>query len=121
MYTLSVEKMISAAHQLRNYDGPCANVHGHNWKIRVDVESKKVDEIGIAMDFSDLDKKLWQVIGCFDHKLINSVPPFDTINPTAENMVKYIYDQLKMRLTENVKLKKMTIWETDQYMVSYEE
>jgi 6-pyruvoyltetrahydropterin/6-carboxytetrahydropterin synthase len=121
MYTLSVQKAISAAHQLRNYDGPCANVHGHNWKVRVEVESNKVDEIGIAIDFSTLDKKLWQVISTFDHKLINSVPPFDKINPTAENMVKYIFDQLKLQLRENVHLKKVTVWETDEYIVSYEE
>ena len=121
MYTLSVEKVISAAHQLRQYDGPCSNIHGHNWKIRAEVESNTVDAIGIAIDFSALEKKLWEVISNFDHKLLNSVPPFDTMNPTAENMVKYIYDQLNKQLTDNVHLKKVTVWETDEYMVSYEE
>jgi len=121
MYTLSVEKMISTAHQLRDYDGPCARVHGHNWKVRLDVQSEQVDERGIAIDFNILDEKLLEVIGPFDHQLINSIPPFDKLNPTAENLVKYIYDQLGNKLTEKVSLKKVSIWETDDYMVSYEE
>jgi 6-pyruvoyltetrahydropterin/6-carboxytetrahydropterin synthase len=121
MYTLSVEKVISTAHQLRKYDGPCARVHGHNWRVKLEVQAKDVDEIGITIDFTELDKKLWEVIGPFDHQLINSVPPFDKINPTAENLVKYIYRQLKINLSEKVSLLRISIWETDEYMVSYEE
>jgi 6-pyruvoyltetrahydropterin/6-carboxytetrahydropterin synthase len=121
MFSLSVEKMISAAHQLRNYDGPCANVHGHNWRVKVEVQSNKVDEIGIVMDFATLDEKLWEVIGPYDHQLINSLPPFDNLNPTAENLVKYIYEKLQNILGEEVKLRKVSIWETDEYVVSYEE
>jgi 6-pyruvoyltetrahydropterin/6-carboxytetrahydropterin synthase len=121
MYTLSVEKVISTAHQLRDYKGPCARVHGHNWRVKLEVRSKKVDDTGIAVDFTILDEKLWEVIRPFDHQLINSVPPFDKLNPTAENIVKFIYDQLKNTLTEEVSLKRVSIWETDEYMVSYEE
>jgi len=121
MYTLSIEKTISTAHQLRDYNGPCANIHGHNWKVRVEVQSNIIDDIGIAIDFSTLDEILWQVIGPFDHQLINSVAPFDELNPTAENLVKYIYDQLKGMLTDKVSLRKVSVWETDEYMVSYEE
>jgi 6-pyruvoyltetrahydropterin/6-carboxytetrahydropterin synthase len=121
MFTLSVEKVISTAHQLRNYDGPCARVHGHNWRVKLEVQSKDVEKTGIAVDFTELDKKLWEVIGPFDHQLINSVPPFDKINPTAENLVKFIYNQLKKNLSEKVSLLRISIWETDEYMVSYEE
>ena len=121
MYTLSVEKTISTAHQLRDYDGPCANIHGHNWKIRVEVQSNNIDDIGIAIDFSILDEFLWQVIGPFDHQLINSIEPFDKLNPTAENLVKFIYERLQNILTEKVSLRKVSVWETDEYMVSYEE
>jgi 6-pyruvoyltetrahydropterin/6-carboxytetrahydropterin synthase len=121
MYTLSVEKIISTAHQLKEYDGPCARVHGHNWKVRLEVQSNDLNAVGIAIDFTELDEKLWEVIGPFDHQLINSVPPFDELNPTAENLVKYIYDQVKIKLTENVSISKVSVWETDEYMVSYEE
>jgi len=121
MYKLSVDKVISTAHQLRDYDGPCAQVHGHNWKVRLEVQSEDIDKSGIAIDFTELDEKLWEVIGPFDHQMINSIQPFDKINPTAENLVKYIYTQLKTKLIDNVSIKKVSIWETDEYMVSYEE
>ena len=121
MFTLSVEKMISAAHQLLDYDGPCANVHGHNWKVKVEVQSNKVDDIGIVMDFARLDEKLWTVIGRYDHQLINAIPPFDKLNPTAENLVKYIYDQMKNIMEEQVIIKNVSLWETDEFMVSYAE
>jgi 6-pyruvoyltetrahydropterin/6-carboxytetrahydropterin synthase len=121
MYTLSVEKIISCAHQLREYDGPCARVHGHNWRIKIEVQSENLDNNGIAIDFSELDAKLWDVIGPFDHQMINTIPPFDTLNPTAENLVKFIYEQLKLKFSDQISLKKVSVWETDQYMVSYED
>ena len=121
MYTLSVEKVISTAHQLRDYDGPCAQVHGHNWRVKIEVQSKDVDGLGNAIDFGELDEKLWEVIGPFDHQMINSVPPFDKLNPTAENLVKFLYEQLKIKISDKISIKRVSIWETDQYMVSYEE
>jgi 6-pyruvoyltetrahydropterin/6-carboxytetrahydropterin synthase len=121
MYTLSVDKVISTAHQLRDYDGPCARIHGNNWKVRLEVQSKEVDDKGIAIDFTELDKKLWEVIGPFDHQLINSVPPFDELNPTAENLVKFIFTQLKDKFAGHLTLKKVSIWETEEYIVSFEE
>jgi len=105
MYTLSIEKNISTAHQLRDYEGPCAQIHGHNWKIRIDVQARSTDEVGIVIDFTSLEKRFWKVIGPFDHKLINTVQPFDHINPTAENLAKYIYDQMVKHLPKKISLK----------------
>jgi len=121
MYTLSIERKISTAHQLRDYNGPCARTHGHNWRIKLDIQCDTLDDTGIAIDFTNLDKKLWEVINPFDHQLINSIPPFDKLNPTAENLVKYFYDQLQTSLADEVSIKKVSLWETDEYMVSYEE
>ena len=121
MYILAVDKVISMAHQLNDYPGPCARIHGHNWRFRVEVNAQKLDNIGIAIDFIDLEKGLWEIIKPFDHNLINGVPPFDKINPTAENLVKYIFEQMKSRLPVTVNLQKVTAWETDSCLVSYEE
>ena len=121
MYLLTVEKIISTAHQLRNYEGPCARTHGHNWKIQIEVQSKTVNKTGIAIDFSELDKLLWNVIGPFDHQLLNSVTPFNEINPTAENIAKYIFEQIKSLIPPGISLQRVNLWETDNYMVSYEE
>jgi 6-pyruvoyltetrahydropterin/6-carboxytetrahydropterin synthase len=111
--------MISAAHVLRNYEGPCARLHGHNWNVKLDVLAQKLNNVGITIDFLDLDKILWQVIGQFDHNNFNDFPPFDTINPTAENVARYFYDEIKKKLPAGIEIEKISIWETEQYLVEY--
>ena len=111
--------MISAAHILRDYEGPCARLHGHNWNVKVEVLSDELDPVGITVDFVDLDKILWQVIGPFDHNNFNDIAPFDKINPTAENVAKFFYEEIKLKLPAQVKMDKITIWETEQYLVEY--
>ena len=120
MYTLSVETMISTAHRLRDYDGPCARIHGHNWKIRLEVKATVTDDKGIVLDFTTLEQNLQQVTSSYDHQLINDVSPFDVLNPTAENLAKHIYDQVEKLLPAQIRMKKISVWETDRYMVSYE-
>ena len=119
MYRLSIESKIYAAHQLREYDGPCARLHGHNWKIKVEVSAKELNRVGIAIDFMDLKKITWQVIGKFDHNNFNQIAPFDTINPTAENIARYFYDEIDKVLPAGIDLIFIEIWETDKYRVSY--
>jgi len=119
MYRLSTQKMISAAHVLRDYDGPCARLHGHNWNIKLDVIAEQLNKVGISLDFMDMDTILWQVVGPFDHNNFNDFPPFNTINPTAENIAKYFFNEVKKRLPAGIDMEKITIWETDQYQVEY--
>jgi 6-pyruvoyltetrahydropterin/6-carboxytetrahydropterin synthase len=121
MYIIAVDKMISAAHQLHDYDGPCARIHGHNWKVRVEVRADASDDSGITLDFNELESWLEKITARFDHQLINSIPPFDKLNPTAENLVKYIYNQMKEQLPPAMTMYRTSIWETENYMVSYEE
>jgi 6-pyruvoyltetrahydropterin/6-carboxytetrahydropterin synthase len=121
MFNLSINASISAAHLLRDYEGPCSRLHGHNWHIRVEVLADKLDEKGIAMDFKDLNELTWQVIGKFDHNNFNDIAPFDKLNPTAENIVKYFYDELKKILPEGTRLNKICLWETEKYAVEYSE
>jgi 6-pyruvoyltetrahydropterin/6-carboxytetrahydropterin synthase len=121
MYTLSIQKEISAAHQLRNYEGPCARVHGHNWKIRVDVLAGRLDQVGIAIDFTEIEDLLWRVIGPFDHSNFNDIAPFNEINPTAENISRFVYRKMAELLPEGITMKSVQLWETDLYRVSYEE
>ena len=117
MYCLSIESKISAAHQLRDYDGPCARTHGHNWKIKVEVRANNLNKVGIAIDFSDLKKLTWQIIGRFDHNNFNEIAPFDKLNPTAENIAKYFYDEIAKILPDDITLVLIEIWETDKYRV----
>jgi len=119
MYRLSIEHNISSAHQLRDYDGPCTRLHGHNWKVKVDVTATKLNSVGIAIDFLELKKITWQVVGRFDHNNFNQLAPFDKINPTAENIAKYFYDEITVLLPVEIRLNKVEIFETDEYRVSY--
>lgn len=93
LLTLYTETVLDSCHQLRGYDGKCQNLHGHSWKVCVWIKGKKEerDEIGIIFDFSNIEK----IKEKLDHKFINEVEPFDKINPTAENLSMFIYDELK--------------------------
>ena len=112
----------SAAHFLREYEGPCSRLHGHNWKVEVNVSCKVLNEIGMGVDFSDIKAATRILIEKMDHQNLNDIPPFDKLNPTAENLAAYFYQQLSNELNDaRVAVKNVTIWETDRACVSYTE
>jgi 6-pyruvoyltetrahydropterin/6-carboxytetrahydropterin synthase len=120
MYTVTIETEFSAAHILRGYNGPCSRLHGHNWKVTVEAKTEVLNEIGMSVDFYVLQKKTEEIIAKFDHCDINSIPPFDKeLNPTSENIARYIYDELKKLLPPLVKLSFVAIGETGQYTAKY--
>lgn len=94
MFELDVTREFSGAHQLRGYNGSCQCLHGHNWTIQVFVQSNEQDEIGIAVDFRVLKKELDHLLEDIDHKFLNELPMFKDVNPTSENLAKYIYKRL---------------------------
>ena len=119
-YTLKVQVEISAAHSLRGYVGDCARVHGHNWKILAEIKTKQLNDIGIGIDFKELKKAMKEISDILDHQYINEIPPFDKINPTAENISKWFYDMLSEQINDDiVKLSSITIYETDRSSVKY--
>jgi 6-pyruvoyltetrahydropterin/6-carboxytetrahydropterin synthase len=119
MYILSIEKSFCAGHQLRDYNGPCARLHGHNWQVRVEVATDKLDRVGISIDFEELESITWDVLKPLDHNHLNDIPPFNKINPTAENIARYIYEAVQLKLPNSVKLQRVDVWETETYKVSY--
>ena len=122
MYTVTIETEFSAAHIIRGYNGPCSRLHGHNWKVTVEARTDVLDTIGMSIDFYVLQKKTEEIVEKFDHRDMNSIPPFDKeLNPTSENIARYIYDELKKLLPVNVKLSFVAIGETGQYTAKYSE
>ncbi len=121
MYQLAIDLMISASHRLRDYQGPCQHIHGHNWKIQVVVQSEQLNAIGMVIDFKELSDLAWQVVGKFDHQMLNDLAPFDALNPTAENMARYFYQEIAKRLPKGVKMHAIRLWETPKYLVEYTE
>jgi 6-pyruvoyltetrahydropterin/6-carboxytetrahydropterin synthase len=120
MYEIIVEKHFDAAHYLRGYKGKCENVHGHRYKVVVRVSAAKLNKIGLAYDFTDLKRYLQEILDRYDHTCLNDVPPFNKINPSAENIAAAIYKALKKKLAkELVTLTAVEAWETPEQGVGY--
>jgi 6-pyruvoyltetrahydropterin/6-carboxytetrahydropterin synthase len=120
MFELTIEDEFAAAHFLRGYKGKCERMHGHNYKVQVFVAASSLNKTGLAVDFGDLKKMLSSVISKLDHNVLDELPGFKKVNPSAENIAKYIYDNLvKIIKIKGVKLKKVTVWETAKASASY--
>ena len=121
-YTLKVVSDFAAAHSLRNYPGDCSRLHGHNWKVETEIQANELDELGLAIDFKTVKQVTKKVTDELDHGFLNEIPPFDSINPTAENIAAYIYRRLGEEINEpRVRVHAVTIWETERACVRYTE
>ena len=120
MYTLCVEDWFAAAHYLRKYHGKCENPHGHNYRVKVFVSGKELDEGGMLIDFSVLKKHLKSVLETLDHQDLNSTI-FKDLEPSAENISRYIFDSLKTLLPSGVRLTGVEVFETEKNSVLYQE
>lgn len=122
MYTATIETEFSASHIVRGYDGPCSRPHGHNWKVTVEAKTDTLDKLGMSIDFFKLQNMTQEIIARFDHRDLNTIQPFDkTLNPTSENIARYIFDELKKQLPAHVKLSFVAVGETSQYTAKYSE
>jgi len=121
-YTLKIVTDFAAAHTLRDYPGACSRMHGHNWKVEVEVRAAELDETGMVLDFRHIRRTTEAVIERFDHQYLNEIPPFDTLNPTAENIAATIYRAVGEQLNDKrVRICATTVWETDRACARYSE
>ena len=121
-YTLKIVTDFAAAHFLRNYDGKCARLHGHNWKLEVEVTAHALNDVGMGIDFQDIKHETKAILEGLDHYNLNDMPPFDIINPTAENISAFLYRELSQRINdERVKVSAIVLWETERACVRYSE
>ncbi len=126
MFEVTVEAGFSSGHYLRNYRGKCENPHGHNYKVFVTLIGKDLDEAGMLLDFKLLKKVMRPTVEYLDHFMINDLKPFDEeINPSAENLAKYFYEQTSKQLHDmtqgRVRVKDCTLYETDTSFARYYE
>lgn len=125
MFEVTVEDSFAAGHYLRNYKGKCENPHGHNYKIRVTLAGAELDHAGLLLDFKDLREVMRHVIERLDHQMINEIEPFTVINPSAENLAKYFFDESNAKLQRatggRVRIKDVTVFETDMTTAKYSE
>jgi 6-pyruvoyltetrahydropterin/6-carboxytetrahydropterin synthase len=125
MYEVTVEAGFSSGHYLRNYRGKCENPHGHNYRVLVTLAGAELDETGLLLDFKLLKTLLHPVVAYLDHQMINDLPPFTELNPSAENLARYFYDETSRQLREvtagRVSVKDCTVFETDTSFARYYE
>ncbi len=120
MFELTIESSFSSAHNLREYDGACERLHGHNWRVELHVEAEKLDSCGLAIDFKLLKTELNKVVEGLDHRYLNEITPFDTLNPSAENLAKYIFDTLSATLNDaNLRVSLVRVWESALAAAAY--
>ena len=119
-YELTVKSVFSAAHRLRDYEGPCSKLHGHNWIVEVVVCGDRLQPNGILVDFGELKESISEVLSRLDHADLNEVPPFDKTNPTSENVARWIYEQVGERVnTSDIKLTRVNVREAETSCASY--
>lgn len=119
MYELTVKGHFDAAHRLVGYPGECAGLHGHTWDVEVTVEGAALDEVGIVYDFKALKDDLTAVLERYDHHHLNEVAPFDSTNPTAENLARVIYGKLAESVGEGVRVVEVSVWESPVARLTY--
>jgi 6-pyruvoyltetrahydropterin/6-carboxytetrahydropterin synthase len=110
-YDITIVREFSASHQLRMYDGSLEPLHGHNWRVVVTVEAPKLDQIGVVMDFHELERLVDQIIGRMHNRHLNELPAFGAKNPSAENVAASIATSL--RLPPQARLREVEVWETE--------
>jgi 6-pyruvoyltetrahydropterin/6-carboxytetrahydropterin synthase len=123
MFEVTVEDTFAAGHALRGYRGKCENPHGHNYRVRVTLAGDKLDQIGLLYDFKDLKAAMGEVIDRLDHQFLNDLDAFKELNPSAENLARYFYQETNARLRAatngRVQVKDVIVWETDTTTARY--
>ena len=120
-FEVMIERNFSSAHQLRGYKGKCENLHGHNYKIEIYARGRELDNIGLLVDFVELKAAADEVVTYLDHRNINELPPFDELQPSAENLAKYVLERVAQRVGDDrVQIYKVRCFETPTSVATYQ-
>lgn len=120
MFELFVEKTIAAAHFLRDYQGPCERLHGHNYRVRVFVRGEQLSAAGMLVDFGDIKAALAGVLDRLDHYNLNDLPEFADTSPSAENIARLIGEYLRTHGSfARGRVHRVEVWETPTQGVTY--
>jgi 6-pyruvoyltetrahydropterin/6-carboxytetrahydropterin synthase len=122
VHTIHKDFTFAAAHAIRGHTRGCQNLHGHNYRVRVHLQAEELDPLGMVMDFADLKIIVQEIVGPFDHAVINDIPPFGERNTTAELLSQYVFEEVARRLAEQarVRVSRVEVWENDTSCALYE-
>jgi 6-pyruvoyltetrahydropterin/6-carboxytetrahydropterin synthase len=114
MYYSAITGTFSAAHSLRNYQGKCERLHGHNWRVEVVVATEELDKAGMGLDFTVLREKTAAVLAELDHRFLNECPPFTEVNPSSELIARHLFERLAGCVEDGrVRVAAVKVWESD--------
>ncbi len=120
MYELKIISQFAAAHQLREFQGGCERLHGHNWRVEVFVQGEDLGKDGLLVDFKEMKTETNRILDELDHRFLNDMEPFTALNPSSENIARHIFKTLTDRLGDGrVRVSKVTAWESDSACASY--
>ena len=117
MYQLVVKGDFASSHSLRDYEGKCKNLHGHTWKVEVAICGKDLNKTGMLVDFKEIKGVLRTILAELDHQHLNDLVFFQTVNPTSENIAKFIFDKFSKEIPS--KVKRVTVWESENASATY--
>ena len=126
MHTIFKDFTFAAAHAIRGHTRGCQNLHGHNYRVRVHLRAERLDPLGMVLDFADLKEMMQEILGPFDHRVINDIPPFDERNTTAELFSEYVFQEVARRLSDRaedrdrVRVVRVEVWENDTACAVFE-
>ena len=137
MYILRTSAAFDSAHFLAGYDGRCANLHGHRWRIEVEAGQTELqpsgEKRGMVVDFGDFKKAVRALADAYDHTLIyesgslreNTLTALReerfalievSFRPTAENLAKHFYERLT---ADGLPVLRVTVYETEDNCAVY--
>jgi len=120
MYQVTVQVEFAAAHRLAGYPGECANIHGHTWQVEVTVSGYRLDDQGMLIDFRELKRLVNEAVAGYDHAFLNQIPPFDQVNPTAENLARKIFEDIEDRLrSPGINVEQVTVRESPRAWATF--
>lgn len=120
MYEVRVRGGFSASHQVRYADGETEPLHGHNWQVEVVVACRALDEAGMGIDFVEAHRALEACLGQLTYTNLNDNPALGGLNPTSENIARWIYDRLASALErDGIAISRVDVAEQDRFSASY--
>lgn len=117
MFKVTILREFAGAHRVEDYPGNCERLHGHNWKIEVSTKNKNLDNLSMVVDFRKLKDATDKVLSRLDHTYLNENPDFGKRNPTAENIARYLFNEI----SKEIKISSVKVYETDSSIAEYEE
>ena len=120
MYEITLKGGFSSCHNLYDYKGIFEPLHGHNFKVEVDLRRTELDSIGVVADFVEIKKELSAVLQKIDMAYLNQLPELSGKNTSVENVARWVHDELKRRIQgKGVAIRRVTVWETEDAGASY--